>query len=115
MYSESAFLFPCSITAGPDQSNGLYTRTYFKTFEEWRKLKIANDVKEGVLIPRAAVAETVRKLGAKFGELLTAKLEQEYPATVAGLDVPSARIYGKKLNDQIRAEVRTWAEDWGGR
>ena len=86
-----------------------------KTFEEWRKLKIANDVKEGVLIPRAAVAETVRKLGAKFGELLTAKLEQEYPATVAGLDVPSARIYGKKLNDQIRAEVRTWAEDWGGR
>lgn len=83
-----------------------------KTFEEWRKLKLANDVKEGALIPRAVVAETVRKLAAKFAALLDAKLEQEYPATVAGLDVPAARIYGKKLNDQIRAEVRTWAEAW---
>jgi len=86
-----------------------------KTFEEWRKLKLANDVKEGVLIPRSLVAETVRRLAAKFGELLTAKLEQEYPATVAGLDVPSARIYGKKLNDQIRAEVQSWAGGWNAR
>ena len=86
-----------------------------KTFEEWRKLKLANDVKEGVLIPRSLVAETVRRLAAKFGELLTAKLEQEYPATVAGLDVPSARIYGKKLNDQIRAEVQGWAGGWNAR
>lgn len=83
-----------------------------KTFEEWRKLRIANDVREGVLIPRVSVAETVRKLAAKFSALLDSKLEQEYPATVAGLDVPAARIYGKKLNDQIRAEVRAWASEW---
>ena len=83
-----------------------------KTFEEWRKLKLANDLKEGALIPRSLVAETVRKLAAKFGTLLDSKLEQEYPATVAGLDVPAARIYGKKLNDQIRAEVQSWAGGW---
>ena len=83
-----------------------------KTFEEWRKLKLANDLKEGGVIPRAVVAETVRKLAAKFAALLDAKLEQEYPATVAGLDVPAARIYGKKLNDQIRAEVQSWAGGW---
>jgi len=86
-----------------------------KTFEEWRKLKLANDVKEGGLIPRAVVAETVRKLAAKMAALLDSKLESEYPATVAGLDVPAARIYGKKLNDQIRAEVQAWAEAWHGR
>ena len=86
-----------------------------KTFEEWRKLKLANDENEALLIPRATVSETVRKLAAKFGLLLTSKLEQEYPATVAGLDVPAARIYGKKLNDQIRAEVQAWAGGWDGR
>lgn len=86
-----------------------------KTFEEWRKLKLANDVKEGALIPRANVAETVRQLAAKFAALLDAKLEQEYPATVAGLDVPAARIYGKKLNDQLRAEVQAWSEVWRGK
>lgn len=83
-----------------------------KTFEEWRKLKIANDAKESALIPRAVVAECVRKLAAKFTALLDSKLENEYPAIVAGLDVPAARIYGKKLNDQIRAEVQSWAEVW---
>lgn len=83
-----------------------------KTFEEWRKLKIANDAKEGALIPRAVVAECVRKLAAKFTTLLDSKLENEYPASVAGLDVPAARIYGKKLNDQIRADVQSWAEVW---
>jgi uncharacterized protein (DUF885 family) len=86
-----------------------------KTFEEWRKLKLANDVKEGVLIPRAAVAETVRQLAAKFAALLDSKLENEFPAVVAGLDVPSARIYGKKLNDQIRAEVQAWGKGWRGK
>lgn len=98
--------------AGDKEGDSIKER---KTFEEWRKLKLANDVKEGVLIPRSLVAETVRRLAAKFGELLTAKLEQEYPATVAGLDVPSARIYGKKLNDQIRAEVQSWAGGWNAR
>lgn len=83
-----------------------------KTFEEWRKLKLANDLKESALIPRALVAETVRKLAAKFTALMDSKLEQEYPATVAGLDVPAARIYGKKLNDQIRAEVQAWSGAW---
>lgn len=98
--------------AGDKDGDGIKEK---KTFEEWRKLKLANDVKEGALIPRATVAETVRLLAAKFAALLDAKLEQEYPATVAGLDVPSARIYGKKLNDQIRAEVKAWAEAWRGK
>lgn len=83
-----------------------------KTFEEWRKLKIRNDREEAVLIPRVQVAETVRLLAAKMGALLDAKLENEYPAAVAGLDIPGARIYGKKLNDSIRAEIQSWAHLW---
>jgi len=85
-----------------------------KTFEEWRKLKLRNDREEAVLIPRVQVAETVRLLAAKFGALLDAKLENEYPAAVAGLDIPGARIYGKKLSDAIRAEVQSWASLWKG-
>ena len=52
------------------------------------------------------------KLAAKMGALLDAKLENEYPAAVAGLDIPGARIYGKKLNDSIRAEIQSWAHLW---
>ena len=83
-----------------------------KTFEEWRRLKITNDAAESLLIERAVVAETIRKLAGKMAALLDSKLEQEYPAIVAGLDVPAARIYGKKLNDQLRAEVQSWAGAW---
>ena len=83
-----------------------------KTFEEWRKLKIRNDREEAELIPRVKVAETVRLLAAKMIALHDAKLENEYPAAVAGLDIPGARIYGKKLNDSIRAEIQSWAHLW---
>lgn len=86
-----------------------------KTFEEWRKLKIANDAKEAALISKAEVADIASRLAEKFAKLLHKKLVIEYPATVAVLDVPGARIYGKKLNDQIRAEVRSWSKLWEGR
>lgn len=83
-----------------------------KTFEEWRKLWLANEERQGFLIPRAEVAESVRKLAGQFTKLLDAKLENEYPAAVAGLDVPGARAFGKRLNDEIRAEVQRWADVW---
>ena len=62
-----------------------------------------------------AVDDAANEASKKFAALLTQKLENEYPSVVAGLDVPAARIYGKKLNDQIRAEVRSWATAWGGK
>ena len=34
-----------------------------------------------------------------------AELEGEYPLGVAGLDVPQARIYGRRLGDSIRSEM----------
>lgn len=86
-----------------------------KTTEELRKLKIANDAKEAALISKAEVADIASRLTEKFGRLLHKKLVIEYPATVAGLDVAGARIYGKKLNDQIRAEVQGWSSLWEGR
>lgn len=82
-------------------------------FEQWRKFRIRNDVDEGILIPRSYVAATVRRLGGKFTRLLDDKLENEYPAAIGGLDVPAAREYGKRLNDAIRAEVNSWASEWG--
>lgn len=81
-------------------------------FEQWRKFRIRNDVDEGILIPRAHVAATVHRFGAKFTALLNKKLEQQYPATVAGLDIPAAREYGKKLSDELIAEVQSWASEW---
>ena len=84
------------------------------TYEQWRKFRIKNDADEGILVHRAKVAATVRVLAGKFTKLLDAKLEDEYPAAVAGLDVPGARAFGKRLNDEIRAEVQRWAAEWEG-
>lgn len=85
------------------------------THEQWRGLKRANDDREAELISRASVAAVAEKIEKRLATLLKKKLLQEYPAAVAGLDVPGARAYGKRLNDEIRAEVQSWASLWGGK
>ena len=45
-------------------------------------------------------------------EILEAKLVNEYPSAVAGLDVPQARIYGKRLYDDILAAFLALDKEW---
>ncbi len=83
-----------------------------KTFEEWRKLKLANDENEALLIPRAAVAETIFKMGPRIAGVLEARLVNQYPTETPGLDVIGMREYGRKLAAQILTEFQSFADLW---
>lgn len=75
-----------------------------KTFEEVRKLRIANDAKEGRLVPRDQYESWIAKVRSGVDVIIEQKLVNEYPSAVAGMDVPQARIFGKRLGDQLREE-----------
>ena len=85
-----------------------------KTFEEWRKLKLANDEREGLLISKASVIGSIQRLNPKIDSLLEQKIVNEYPAAVAGLDVPAAREFGKRFADEIRREWAAFKQEWEG-
>lgn len=74
--------------------------------EKHRALKRDNDKADGLLIEKAVVVADLRKVAEPIKLLLRQKLENEYPLAVAGLDVPQARIYGKRLEDDILAEFQ---------
>lgn len=83
-----------------------------KLMEEHRKLKILNDLKEGQLVPVEKVKHTHSRTLARIDQIIEQKLSNEYPSAVAGLDVPQARVYGKRLGDQLREEFQKLAEEW---
>lgn len=72
-----------------------------KLGEEIRKLRIRNDKEERVTIPRNEVSQAVQKCLGPVATMLEQKLVNEYPAAVAGMDVPQARIFGRRLVDTI--------------
>ncbi len=84
-----------------------------------RKLNAEADTKEfllaikmGQYLLKAAVENTVARCLGSVRSLLQQKLEQEYPAAVAGLSVVEARIKGKALFDDICAELRKLDQPW---
>ena len=83
-----------------------------KLSEEIRKLRLKNDRDEGKLILVDSVKSCVSRVLARVDQILEQKLSNEYPAAVAGLDVPQSRIYGKRLGDQIRVEFQGLKEEW---
>lgn len=72
--------------------------------EKLRKIKRENENADGLLVARAEVVSEFRKVAEPVKAILRQKLENEYPLAVAGLDVPQARIYGKRLGDDILIE-----------
>lgn len=83
-----------------------------KLAEEVRKLKLRNDRDEGRLIQVESVNRTVAGVLARVDQILEQKLSNEYPSAVAGLDVPQARVYGKRLGDQLREEFQKLGAQW---
>jgi len=71
-----------------------------KTTEEVRKLRLANDLKEGRLIERARVAEMIRRAG---GELATfrARSEAEHPTRIPDGDMAAKRVVVQEIWDEI--------------
>jgi hypothetical protein len=81
--------------------------------EKHRALKRDNDLADGLLLAKADVVAEIRKLAEPVKVMLRQKLENEYPLAVAGLDVPQARIYGKRLEDDIMAEFQKLFSKFG--
>lgn len=79
-------------------------------YEKWRKLRIKNDKDEGKLVPMDFIEQAVSAILARVDQILEQKLCNEYPSAVAGLDVPQARVYGKRLGDSIREEINKLKE-----
>lgn len=83
-----------------------------KIAEEVRKLRLKNDRDEAKLIPVEDVRQIHAEILARVDGILEQKLSNEYPSAVAGLDVAQARVYGKRLGDQVRGEFQKLAEKW---
>lgn len=82
-----------------------------KTFEEWRKLKLLNDEKEGELISRAWIAEQLRKYAAEVCDVLDNTLVNEaVPLMVPPEDVPQARIQQKRFVDLAKTRCQKIAK-----
>ena len=75
-----------------------------KLREEIRKLRIRNERDEGVLVPRAWVAERIQRIAGRLNTY-RAKSEAEHPvrfAAAAG-DVAGCRIVTREIWDEIMA------------
>lgn len=85
-----------------------------KLTEEIRKLRIANDAKEGRLIARSFVVETHAKILGAVLPRVKQVLENEYPKDVHGLSIPDIREKGKATYDAIADAFHRAGEMWSG-
>ncbi len=69
--------------------------------EKHRKLKLANDEKDGLLTDTQKLAESVLPMFAAIKELTYQRLVDEIPIAMAGVDVPQARILGRRYADEL--------------
>lgn len=83
-----------------------------KLFQEIRKLRIANDKEERLVVLRSKVADSIRSCLSPAVATLEQRLVNEYPTAVAGLDVPQARIYGKRLCDELLGYFQSLDKEW---
>jgi hypothetical protein len=83
-----------------------------KLNEEIRKLKIANDKADKLVVSKSAGKTCINACVEKIRHFLEQKLENEYPSAVAGMDVPQARVYGRRVHDQIVLELQKLHAEW---
>ena len=75
-----------------------------KLFEEWRKLKIVNDKRDGLLVEKSKVKESISRFNVRVDSICS-RYENEWPSVLAGLEPPAIRAYLKRGMDQIRQEI----------
>jgi hypothetical protein len=77
-------------------------------FQEWRakREKLRHDKDAGILINEEDSAEWFLRFAKEAAGIYHQKLINEMPSAVAGLDVPSARIYGKRIYNLTMAALR---------
>ena len=76
-----------------------------KTKEEIRKLELANDEKENLVVRRTWVAEAITKVLVKAIKALENKLLNEMPSKCEGLKAPAIRKHNRRLYDDMCVEL----------
>ena len=72
-----------------------------------RSIELHNAIADGTLIEHDRVKSAISTLLARIDQMIEQKLVAEYPASVAGLDVAQAKIFGKRLTSELLAEFAT--------
>lgn len=83
-----------------------------KLLQEIRKLRIANDKEEGIVVEKARVKDSIQRCFSPMVATIEQRLTNEYPTAVAGLDVPQVRIYGRRLADELIAFLQSFQKEW---
>lgn len=76
------------------------------------RLEFELDMRKREYVRRAEVAGALTATATRVAAILRQRLENEYPMQVAGLDAPQARVYGKRVVDEVLREVQGLAEIW---
>lgn len=85
-----------------------------KTEEEIRKLRIANDAKEGKSELKSVTVARIHRIGHEITTYLGA-VAKEKPAVLAMTteDIPRVRIEFQKVCDEMLRKFQSFAELWG--
>ncbi len=80
--------------------------------EKLREKKLKNDETDGLLTDTAKLAEQVQPVQAEIKKILYAIMGDEAPTAMAGVDVPQARILGRRYADKICLKFKTMFSQW---
>jgi hypothetical protein len=76
------------------------------------RLKLFLDRERGLYVLKAEVKASITRIMGPMVQHLEQKLVNEYPNAVAGLDVPQARILGKRVFDEIMVFCESLKNEW---
>lgn len=76
------------------------------------RMRFGIDKEKKKFVPRVEVAASIRRCLGPVAGILEQKLANEYPSAVAGLDVPQARVYGKRVCDEVLKCFEELEREW---
>lgn len=94
------------------QGSGYAAKREAKMEVETRLLLLKEQKERGRLAEIAEVKEYLARLGAKFDQLLSQKIDTELPARVVGKDIVAARAEARTIHDEIREAVNAGISQW---
>jgi hypothetical protein len=84
-----------------------------KIYQEWRKLRIANDIASGVLVAEVGIVSLVHKLVRPVREVLDNRLSNEVvQRVVQSDDIPEARRNLRMWTDQTLRDIQKLGSLW---
>ena len=95
-----------------DQRTDASTVKLQKLHEEIREKQTKNLAREGKLVDKDGVAADLTRYMSGQKAILRQRLENEFPAQVAGMDAAQVRVEGKKIVDEICRDHLVFLNKW---